>query len=515
MRHDSRRNTSAPFAERGATRESSRVPEPASPIRSRVALVALILGAAMMMLDVTIVNVALPTLRASIGADESTLAWIVSGYSLAGGLTLIPAGRLGDRYGHRIVFVAGILVFTLASLWCGLATDGLQLVVARVVQGLGGGLFFPAIGAFIQLLFDGRARGRAFAVLGASIGVFTAIGPLVGGLIIEAFGDQDGWRWIFFVNLPIGLIALVGALVLLPRGAEARAERGFDGLGLVLVALGLVAILVPLIQGEEAGWPWWTWTSMALGALLLVAFGWWEVARARRRRTQLVPPRLFAHPSFTGGVILGFVYFASFTSIFFVIALYWQTGLGFSALDSGFAVLPFSLGAVVGAALSERLSRRLGRGVLVLGTAAVAIGFTALWLVVMLVDPAAMTMWAILAPLLVAGFGNGCFIAPNIQFIVATVEREEAGAAQGVINTIQRVGAAAGVAIIGAILFGTLDTGGLAAAGPHGEAAVAAALAAAFTTSAQWALLGSAIGAILAFCLVWTLPKRVASKPAA
>ena len=483
--------------------------EATSAVRSRVALIALILGAAMMMLDVTIVNVALPTLRESIGADESTLAWIVSGYSLAGGLTLIPAGRLGDRIGHKPVFVAGIVIFTLASLWCGLAADGTQLVIARVVQGLGGGLFFPAIGAFIQLLFDGRARGRAFAVLGASIGVFTALGPLVGGLIIQAFGDQDGWRWIFFVNIPIGALALVGALVLLPRGAEGRGERGFDGFGLVLLALGLVAVLVPLIQGEEAGWPLWTWLAIAAGILLLVVFGWWEVQRARRDRTQLVPPRLFTHPSFTGGVILGFIYFASFTSIFFIIALYWQSGLGFSALESGLAVLPFSIGAVVGAALSERLSRRLGRGVLVLGTASVAIGFAAMWLAVLLVDPGSMTTWVIFGPLIVAGFGNGCFIAPNIQFIVATVEREEAGAAQGVINTVQRVGAAAGVAIVAAIFFGALDTSGVATVAPQGPDAIQSALAAAFTVSAQWALFASAVGAVIAFCLVWTLPKQV------
>lgn len=479
-----------------------------SPLRSRAAVAALILGAAMMMLDVTIVNVALPTLRESIGASEATLAWIVSGYSLAGGLTLIPAGRLGDRFGHKTVFVTGIIVFTLASLWCGLANDGTQLVIARVVQGLGGGLFFPAIGAFIQLLFEGRSRGRAFAVLGAAIGVFTAIGPLAGGLIIEAFGEQDGWRWIFFVNLPVGVVALIGALVLLPRGAEGRAERGFDGVGLALVALGLVAVLVPLIQGEEAGWPWWTWGSILTGGILLVVFGWWEVRRARRERTQLVPPRLFEHASFTGGVILALVYFAAFTSIFFVIALYWQSGLGFSALESGLAVLPFSVGAVVGAALSERLSRRLGRGVLVLGTAAVAVGFIGLWLVVARVAPGDMTMWVIFTPLIVAGFGNGCFIAPNIQFIVATVARDEAGAAQGVVNTVQRIGAAAGIAIVGAIYFGAIETEAIGSAATQGPGAAQAAVQLEFATSAQWALLAAAVGAVMAFCLVWTLPKR-------
>jgi len=487
------------------------MPDTVSTARRALALAALVLGAAMMMLDVTIVNVAIPTLRDSIGADESMLSWIVSGYALAGGLSLIPAGRLGDRIGHKPVFIAGIAIFTLASLWCGIAADGTQLIVARVVQGLGGGLFFPAIGAFIQLLFEGRSRGRAFALLGASIGVFTAIGPLAGGLIIEAFGEQDGWRWIFFVNLPIGVLAFLGALLLLPRGAEGRTERGFDTLGLVLLTAGLVAILVPLIQGEEAGWPLWTWLSIAGGLLLLVGFGAWEIGRARRGRTQLVPPRLFAHPSFTGGVVLGFVYFASFTSVFFIIALYWQAGLGHSALESGLAVIPFSVGAVVGAALSERLSRRLGRTVLVLGTALLAVGFAALWLIVLLVDVSAMSSWLLLAPLLVAGFGNGCFIAPNIEFIVATVTREEAGAAQGVVNTVQRIGAAAGIAIVGAVFFGALDTGPVAAAAPQGPAAIADALAVAFSTSAHWGLLATAIGAVLAFGLVWTLPRRVPS----
>ncbi|MBO9578854.1 MAG: MFS transporter [Microbacteriaceae bacterium] len=480
-------------------------------LRRNLALAALILGAAMMMLDVTIVNVALPTLRDSIGADESTLSWIVSGYALASGLTLIPAGRLGDRFGHKPVFVAGLVVFTLASLWCGLAPDGPQLIVARVVQGLGGGLFFPPIGAFIQLMFEGRARGRAFAVLGASIGVFTALGPLVGGLLIEAFGAEQGWRWIFFVNLPIGLVAFVGALVLLPHTVEGRDSRGFDGLGLVLLAGGLVAILVPLIQGEEAGWPLWTWLSIAGGLVVLVLFAWWEVGRERRDRVQLVPPRLFRHPSFTGGVVLGLVYFAGFTSVFFVIALYWQAGLGHTALESGLAVIPFSVGAIVGAALSERTSRKLGRGVLVLGTACLSAGFLALWLVVLLVDESAMTNWLILVPMLVAGFGNGCFIAPNIQFIVATVNRQEAGAAQGVVNTVQRIGAAAGIAIVGAIFFGALDLSGVAAAGPQGPEAVQDALGAAFTNAAHWGLLASAVGAVLSFCLVWTLPKRVAT----
>jgi EmrB/QacA subfamily drug resistance transporter len=481
-----------------------------STLRKNLALAALILGAAMMMIDVTIVNVAIPTLRNPQGldADETTLSWIISGYALASGLLLIPAGRLGDRIGHKPVFVVGIIVFTLASLWCGLAADGTQLVIARVVQGLGGGLFFPAIGAFIQLLFTGRSRGNAFAILGASIGVFTAIGPLIGGLLIQAFGETDGWRWIFFVNLPIGVVALVGAIVLLPAGGEDRRKVGFDWFGLVLLAGGLVAILVPLIQGQQAGWPAWTWITMVLGVVFLFLFAWWQAFRARRERAQLVPPRLFAHPSFTGGVVLGFVYFASFTSIFFVIALYWQAGLGHSALESGLLTIPFSVGSIIGASQSARLAQRLGRSILVIGTAGVAIGFTALWLVVLLADPAQVNSWYLLAPLAIAGIGNGCFIAPNIQFIVATVDRQEAGAAQGVVNTIQRVGSAVGIAVISTIFFATFNSAAIAEAAPGGPGATQAAVAQSFSEASAWALLGSALLAIAAFCLVWTLPRK-------
>lgn len=482
-------------------------------LRKGLALAALILGAAMMMLDVTIVNVALPTMRDSLDADEATLAWIVSGYALASGLALIPAGRLGDRIGHRPVFLAGVAVFTLASLWAGATSDATWLIVARVVQGLGGGLLFPAIGAFIQLMYQGAARARAFAVQGAAIGVFTALGPLVGGVIIEAFGDADGWRWIFYVNVPFGLLAVVAGFVLLPSGGEDRASRGFDGVGLALVAAGLVAVLVPLIEGEDAGWAWWTWVSMLAGIAILIGFAGWEVRRSRRGLVQLVPPRLFAHRSFTGGLVLGFVYFAAFTSIFFVIALYWQAGLGHSALESGLVVLPFSIGAIVGAGLSGRLSRRLGRTILLIGTGAVAAGYLSVWALMVAVPVEGMQAWVLAAPLLVAGFGNGCFIAPNTQFIVATVDRRDAGAAQGVVSTIQRIGSAAGIAVVGAVLFGALDETAIQAAAREGASVAARAVAEAFTAASSWGVLVSAGAALAAFGLVWTLPRRTMGEP--
>jgi EmrB/QacA subfamily drug resistance transporter len=495
--------------------------------RTWMAFAVLILGVAMALLDTTIVNVALPTIRTSLSADEATLSWIISGYALAYGLALIPAGRIGDRIGHKWVFIVGLAGFTLASLAAGLAHDTATLIVARVVQGLFGGIFFPPVTALIQLMFPPRVRGRAFAILGAAIGFSTALGPLVGGLLIQWLGNTDGWRSIFFVNLPFGVIAVIAAFLLLPGGAESKATSALDFFGFVLLAGGLVAVLVPLIQGQQDGWPLWTYLSIAGGIVLFVVFAIWELGVARRGKEPLVPPHLFSHPSFTGGAILALVYFAAFTSIFFTISLLWQAGLGHTALESGLVSIPFAIGSIVGASQSNRLAERLGRTVLLIGTGLVSIGLISLWLVLLRVAPGDLTNWALLGPLLVAGIGSGLFIAPNAQFIVATVDRTEAGAASGVIGTAQRVGSAIGIAVIGSVLFGNLPssfapTAAQAAAaaqahGAEGSDAIKAAiqkivdhnLAIGFGHAATLALAVSAIFAIASFCLVFVLPKRV------
>jgi len=465
------------------------------------ALVVLLAGMFIALLDTTIVNVALPTIRTSLEASEATLSWIISGYALAFGLALIPAGRVGDRIGHKWVFFSGIALFTVASAACGLAQSDTQLVVFRVVQGLAGGIFVPAVTAFIQLLFPGRVRGKAFAIMGAVIGVSSALGPIVGGLIIQAFGETSGWRLVFGVNLPIGVATLVAAALLLPArqaaGAGAPAVgAGIDWLGLVLLTAGLVALLVPLIEGQDKGWPTWTYVTLAAGVVLLVVFALWEVAYARRGTSPLVPPHLFSHGSFTGGVVLALVYFAAFTSIFFTLSILWQTGLGHSPLASGVVSIPFAVGSIIASSRSNRLAQRLGRTVLVIGTALVSVGLVWLWLLLRSADPATLTSWDLLAPLLIAGLGNGAFIAPNAQFIIATVDRAEAGAASGVISTVQRVGSAVGIAIIGSVLFGSLVITGPST------------VASGFTSAAGDAMGVSAAFAVAALLLVFVLPKR-------
>ncbi|MET4049070.1 MULTISPECIES: MFS transporter [unclassified Rhodococcus (in: high G+C Gram-positive bacteria)] len=484
------------------TDNSSRVSAPPVevPRRAWQALVVLLLGMFMALLDTTIVNVALPTISTSLDASEATLAWIISGYALAFGLALIPAGKIGDRIGHKWVFFTGLALFTVASFACGLAQNDLQLVISRIVQGLAGGIFVPSVTAFIQLLFPAQVRGKAFAIMGAVIGVSTALGPIAGGLIIEAFGDENGWRGVFWVNIPIGIVGLVAAALLLPGRPENRtatAKTGIDWIGLILITAGLVALLVPLIEGQDQGWPVWTYVSIVSGVVLIAVFAAWEVFYTKRRDNPLVPPKLFAHPAFTGGTILALVYFASFTSIFFTISLLWQSGLGNSALSSGIVMLPFAIGSIIAASQSNRLTQRLGRTVLLIGTSFVAISLIWMWLVLATTDAADLTNWKLLLPMLIGGLGNGAFIAPNAQFIVATVDRADAGAASGVIATMQRIGSAVGIAVIGSVLFGNLNI-----TGPE-------TVASGFMHGASIAMSVSAAFGVVALLLVFALPKRV------
>ena len=473
------------------------------PRKSWIALVVLLAGMFIALLDATIVNVALPSIRDSLHTGEAALSWIVSGYALSFGIALIPAGRVGDKYGHKWVFITGVALFTIASVACGLAANDVQIIIWRVVQGLAGGIFVPAVGSFIQLLFTGRARGRAFAILGAVVGFSSALGLITGGLLIQAFGEADGWRWIFFVNLPIGLATIVAAIIVLPSHEDQLARNTtLDWCGVVLLAGGLTAVLVPLIEGQQEDWPLWTWLSLAGGLVLLVLFALWEVGVERRKKSPLVPPRLYKHASFAFGTILALVYFAGFVSIFFTLSILWQVGLGHTPLEAGLVSLPFALGTIVGSSQSSRLAARLGRTVLLIGSAAMSVGLVIVWIIFDTVPGHELTVWMLIAPCLLSGIGNGLFLAPNIQFIIASVDRKDAGAGSGVINTMQRVGTAVGVAVIGTILFGTLSI--------TGKPPTPIDVADAFGNSAAWAMAMSALLTVVAFGLVFALPRKTA-----
>jgi EmrB/QacA subfamily drug resistance transporter len=455
-----------------------------------------LVGAFMALLDTTIVNVALPSIRTGLHASSASLEWIVSGYALAYGLALVPGGRAGDRFGHKQLFLIGLVIFTLASVGCGVSQTQGEIVAARIVQGLAAGLFFPSISATIQHSFTGPARSKAFGVLGAVIGVSTAMGPLLGGLLIAAAGSADGWRWVFLVNLFIGAVAIPMAAWRLPR-AETHTRRGFDPVGLALLTGGLLLLLVPLVEGRQDGWPAWTWICFGACVAVFALLAWWELRAESGGADPLLKPGLLRQTSFSAGAIFAVAFFGGFSSVFFTLSILWQAGLAHSALITGLVIAPFSVGTLIAAANSDKLSARLGRLVLVLGCAMLLVGLALVILVIHLTAPA-VSGWDLVGPLLVAGLGTGMTIAPNQDFVLASVPRREAGTAAGILGTSQRVGTAIGIAIIGTVLFGSLKF----TPGPH-------TVASAFTHSAQLALLANLGFVIVALVLVLALPREI------
>ena len=460
---------------------------------SRLALVAVMAGAFMSLLDTTIVNVALPTIQHSLRASDGSLEWVVSGYALAFGLVLIPAGRLGDFIGRKPVYLTGLSLFLLASLGAGLAQSTAELLAARIVQGLAAGLFYTQISATIVDIFAGQSRSRAFGRLAAVIGVSTAAGPLAGGLLISAFGPHSGWRWIFLINLVIGLGALPMAARFLPVPVRKPREQT-DTVGIALLTLTLVMILVPLIEGETLDWPLWTYCCFAAAAPMLAALWRWERRVEQRGRTPLFPPRVIRRPAFAAGGTFALVYFAAFTSIFFILAVTWQDGFGHSALASGLVISPFACGAIVSARKSHAIAARLGRRVLILGCSAVTLGLAGVLLAFHLAGQP--SGWYLVGPLFLAGLGHGIIVAPNLDLVLKSVPPADNGSASGVLNTAQRVGSAFGIAVVGAVLFGTLRP--------------AAGLASTFSQSFQVAISVNIGLIILALVLALRIPPRSA-----
>ncbi|SER96027.1 drug resistance transporter, EmrB/QacA subfamily [Pedococcus cremeus] len=422
----------------------------------------------MTLLDVSIVNVALPSIREGIGASTSELQWVVSGYALAFGLVLVPAGRLGDARGRRTMFIVGVALFTLSSLAAGLAPTAFLLVVARLVQGLGGGILNPQVSGLIQELFRGRERGRAFGMLGAVIGISTAVGPVLGGLIIRLLGVETGWRWIFFVNIPIGIAAIALSLRLLPGGPreETPTRRDLDLVGVGLLGAGVLAVLLPLVEQQE-----WRgdakWALLAGGVMLLAVFVLWERRYAARGHAALVDLSLFALPSYSAGSALAMAYFSGFTGIFFVLTLYFQGGLGYSPLLAGLAVTPFAAGSAVAAALGGRVVTTAGRPLVVGGLVAVVLGLVLTDVALALHGDSRSAGWWTALPLLVGGLGSGLVISPNQTLTLTEVPVARAGTAGGVLQTGQRMGTAVGIAVVGSTYFGALSS----SRGDYGQAA--------------------------------------------
>jgi EmrB/QacA subfamily drug resistance transporter len=425
--------------------------------RWRAMSVALVAGF-MTLLDVSIVNVALPSIRDDLHLSAGELQWVLSGYALTFGLLLVPAGRFGDARGRRNVFIAGLAVFTLASMAAGLATGPLWLIIARLVQGAAAGVVNPQVSGLIQQLFEPRERGRPFGMLGATIGISTAVGPLLGGLLIQIFGAAEGWRWIFYINVPIGLVAILLGWRWIPSMTKAdRTRESMDPVGVVLLGVGVVLLLLPLVQERE-----WhgsaKWLLVVAAAVVLAGFVGWE-RRFGRHSTPVIDLELFKVRSYALGALVGLLYFAGFTTVFFIYTLFLQSGLHYTALEAGLAITPFALGSAAAAALGGRIVNRYGRPLVAAGLVLVAAGLGGTIGVLHFV-PGHGAGWATAVPLLVAGIGSGLVISPNQTLTLAEVPVRRAGSAGAVLQTGQRIGTAVGIAAVGAVFFNRLANNG-------------------------------------------------------
>jgi EmrB/QacA subfamily drug resistance transporter len=405
-------------------------------------LLVVLAGTFVTFLDFFIVNVALPSIETDLHAGPSALSLVVAGYGLTFAVGMITGGRLGDLYGRRRMFCVGLALFTITSAACGLAPGAGFLIAARFLQGAAGAMLTPQVLAIIGTTYVGKQRASAFAAYGFAMGIAGVLGQLVGGALIQADVVGLGWRVIFLINVPVGVLALAVARRLVPEshGARARLDLG----GTVLVTAAVTAVVLPLVEGREHGWPAWTWVSFALAPVLGVLF----VAHQRRRRAPLVDLKLFRDRAFALGSLIGLAFAFVPGAFFFVLALYLQQGRGFSALFSGIVFAAVGAGYFIAMVLAGGLATRMRHHVLAFGALLVAAG--ALFLAA---EAGATSSVALVPGLALVGFGIGLVLVPLSSVVLADVDPQHAGSAAGVLATAQQVGGAFGIAVIGVVFF--------------------------------------------------------------
>jgi EmrB/QacA subfamily drug resistance transporter len=421
------------------------------------ALAVVVLAVLVDMIDNQIVAVALPTIQRELGTGESALQWISAGYALGFALTLITGGRLGDRHGTKKLFLGGMVVFTVASLAAGLAGHVGVLIAARVVQGVGSGLMVPQVLSFIHAEFDERERPKAMTWYAGAFPLGGLAGPLLGGALTQADLFGTGWRAIFLVNLPIGGLALAGALVTMPSRPGFFRHR-MDPVGLALLTAALFAVFYPLVQGRELGWPAWSIVLLVAAGPLFGVFALHQRSQSRRGGEPLIPPALLRQLAGSQAVLFCV---NTGVGVFFVLTLHLQLGLGFSPWEAALTFAPSTLGIVAGNVLSMRLGRAFTPGaVAVLAAGLATVALLVLWL------GSALNGWALLAPVIAVGLGMGAALNSLFATAMSGIRPEQAGAASGVVNTTVQLGTATGIALFGTVFFSRLDRGyGSATAG--------------------------------------------------
>ncbi len=428
------------------------------PAISRFALPVLLVGTVLMVLDFFIVNVALPSIQVELHAGSAALEWVVAGYGLTLAVFLVTAGRVGDRVGRRRVFCAGVAVFTAASAACGLAPDPVVLVAARLAQGVGAAMIAPTVLGLIGALYAGERRARAIGAYATVMGVAAASGQLLGGGLLALDVAGLGWRLVFLVNVPVGLFALAAAPRCIPESRAAIVTR-VDVAGLVLLTLALTALVLPLVDGRSAGWPAWTLASLAAAPALLGLFVGQQRALSRRGQAPLLPPELLRSRTVRAGLACQLGFWAGQASYFLVLGLALQLGRGLSPLASGLVFTIMAGSYLVASMAAPAIVRRYGgRATVVAGASGLSLGHAitlATWVATGTHGP----VLALAPGLVVTGTGMGLCLGPIAATVLASATSEQAGALSGVLSTVQQVGNAVGVALIGLVFFSAADAG--------------------------------------------------------
>lgn len=431
-------------------------------VQRRIVLIGLV-PLFMSLLSVSIINVVLPAIETDLDASSSALQWILAGYALSFGVVLVAAGRAGDVFGRGQLFMLGVGLFGLSSLGAGLAPGPLTLNISRVFMGLGSGLLNPQVVGLLQQYFHGPQRGRAFGLMGTTVGLSVAIGPVLGGVFIALFGDELGWRAAFLVNVPIAVVSLVLAKSWLPNsawhpiagnatgtGPAPKKDRDLDPVGVSLLGIGVLLVLLPFVESSLG---WFMWLGIPLGLLTIWLWILWERRYFARGHAPMVDLNLFRIRSFSNGSIIITLYFMGVTSVWVLVAMYMQQGLGHTALAAGMIGLPAALLSAVSADVSGRFVFQIGRRLVVWGVLTCLVGLTATIVVVFLLTQGIGSEWWMLLTLCFIGAAQGMVISPNQTLTLQEVPLKYAGSAGGVLQTGQRIGTSMGLAIMTALAF--------------------------------------------------------------
>ncbi len=420
-------------------------------------LVVLMLGTFMFVLDFFIVNVALPSIQHGLGAGEGAIEWVVAGYTISTAVLLVTGGRLGDQFGRRRMFTVGMAIFVATSAACALAPDPAVLVVARVIQGVGAALMAPNILSVLGVVYTGPARVRAISVYGMVMGLAATSGQIIGGILIRADVAGLGWRTIFWINVPIGAAALLAAPRLIPESRDQHASR-LDLTGVTLITACLIAVVLPLVEGRQAGWPAWSWALLAAAVPLAIAFAVHQRRKADRGGVPLLNPRIFASWPLRAGLITQTAFWCQQAASYLVLGLYLQQGRGLSPLAAGGVFTFLAAGYLLTSFRAPALTMRFGRSVIAAGAVTAALGDAALYLATAHTGTGGSVAW-LFPGLLLLGAGQGLCITPLTTTVLSHSDPATAGSVSGALSTAQQVGNSVGVAVTGVLFFGALGHG--------------------------------------------------------